>query len=138
MNTAFYNLTPIDHDPFYIGEIERIVPTAETQQEIWLSCAIGGRDASCSYNESISLKLEGILDATILEQALQEVIQRHEALRYTFSADGRQIHVTANSLTKFHYEDIPAQTDSAQKLFLDEFGTRDAAEPFDLGNGPLF
>jgi len=138
MNTNSYDLVSIDHDPFSAGEIERVIPTAETQLEIWLSCAIGGRDANCSYNESISLKLEGTLDAAILEQALQEVIQRHEALRYTFSADGRQIHVTAHSLTKFHYQDITAQTDSAQKVFLDEFSNRDAAEPFDLGNGPLF
>src|SRR5690606_17162502 len=107
-------------------------------QEIWLSCVIGGRDASCSYNESISMKMEEILDAASLEQGIYEVIQRHEALRYTFSADGRRIHVTADSRTKFHYEDISAQVEDAQQMFLDEFCHRDAADPFDLGNGPLF
>lgn len=138
MNTNAYNLVPIDHDPFSTGKIERVIPTAETQQEIWLSCAIGGRDASCSYNESISLELQGALAVGILQEALYDIIRRHEALRYTFSADGRKIHVTADSATKFHYEDISARTDAAQRQFLDEFGRRDATEPFDLSNGPLF
>lgn len=129
---------PIDHDPFSIGEIERVIPTAETQQEIWLSCAIGGRDANCSYNESISLMLEGVLDTAVLERALYDIIQRHEALRYTFSANGRQIHVTERILTKFHYEDISTKATVAQEQYLTDFGNQDARKPFDLGNGPLF
>ena len=138
MNTNSYNLVPIDHDPFALGEIERVIPTAETQREIWLSCAIGGHDANCSYNESISLELEGALDIVILEQSLYDIIQRHEALRYTFSADGTQIHVTEGSLTRFHYEDLSGQTDADRELRLTDFNDRDAKTLFELGTGPLF
>src|SRR5690606_4173003 len=60
-----------------------------------------------------------------------------EALRYTFSANGRQIHVTENSKTKCYFEDISAKNNTEQEQYLTEFGNRDAREPFDLGNGPL-
>ncbi|HWK56128.1 MAG TPA: amino acid adenylation domain-containing protein [Parapedobacter sp.] len=133
-----YDLIPVDYNPFFNGEIERIVPTAETQLEIWLSCTLGGHEASCAYNESISLRLEGYLNIKMLEKALGKIIQRHEALRYTFSADGRQIYVADQYLKTIQFEDISVKSEADQEHDLTEFGNRDAREPFDLQAGPLF
>ena len=48
-----------------------------------------GDDASCAFNESITLQLRGRRStSTLLRGALQDSVARHEALRTTFSADG--------------------------------------------------
>src|SRR5690606_7896621 len=82
--------------------------------------------------------LDGELDIPAVEQALYGVVQRHEALRYTFSADGREIHVTDGRLINFVFEDISGRTAHDQEQYLLAVCGRDAEEPFDLLNGPLF
>ena len=60
----------VDYDPFGAAEVLRVVPTTEAQREIWLADRLSP-DASLAYNESISLEMEGALDAPALERALQ-------------------------------------------------------------------
>lgn len=67
------------------------MPAIEPQREIWISCQLGGADANRSYNESVSLRLKGPFKLLAMERALQEISNRHEALRSTFTDDGKQI-----------------------------------------------
>ena len=55
-------------------------PLTEPQLEI-LTAAQMGDDASCAFNESVSIALDGELDPAALEAALNAVIARHDALR---------------------------------------------------------
>lgn len=48
-------------DPFAGEEILLTAPSTEPQREIWTSVQMGS-DASCAYNESVSLRLLGDLD----------------------------------------------------------------------------
>ena len=50
------NSNPTEFNPFSGAEILNVIPTTESQMEIWLSCALGGDDANRSFNESISLR----------------------------------------------------------------------------------
>jgi len=46
-------LTPVDFNPFQEGkEITKVVFSNEPQKEIWLSCAIGGKESSLAYSGS--------------------------------------------------------------------------------------
>jgi hypothetical protein len=79
----------VEFDPFAGPELLRVVPITESQAEIWAACLLGGDDASRAYNESVTLCLAGPLDQAALRRALQMLVQRHEALRSAFSADGK-------------------------------------------------
>ena len=49
-------LVPVDFDPFVGAPIERTVPTTEAQREVFIASTMG-EEASCAYNESVSLEL---------------------------------------------------------------------------------
>lgn len=133
-----YTYLPIDFDPFAGGELEKIIPAIEPQQEIWASCMIGGADANRSYNESISLQLQGPLQRGALEKALLGVLSRHESLRATFSADGKNLCIRNTPSFDLHWQDLTQLDGGQQDQVLSDFAGQDMLTAFDLANGPLF
>ncbi len=105
-------------------------PLTEAQTEIWLA-AQAGDEASCSFNESFSLILEGQLDEKAIRKAFDAVIARHDAFHIRFDRGGE------------HFQFIPDfKPDLPILEGLDEKGLADviddeARTPFDLINGPL-
>ncbi len=116
----------------------RYVPAIEPQMEIWLSCLLGGADASRSYNESVSLRLTGLMNPSAMEQALKEIVLRHEALRSTFSDDGRQIYIHRDMPLNLRTENLTDQSLQEQEAFISLFTKQNALKVFDLAKGPLF
>ncbi|CAM5765450.1 hypothetical protein LMIY3S_01487 [Labrys miyagiensis] len=110
-----------------------IVPTP-SQTEVWLSAQLGD-EASCAFNESISLSFDGELDAGALTSSLNEVISRHDALRASFDTTGTLIHFAPELLLDLPVIDLSAETspEAALKIRIGE----DARTPFDLVGGPL-
>ena len=82
MSTAFAGaeLESLDFDPFAGGELQRVVPATPPQVEIWLADRLA-QEASLAYNESESFIFEGQLDERALNDALNDLIQRHETRR---------------------------------------------------------
>ncbi|MEO6053889.1 MAG: aminotransferase class III-fold pyridoxal phosphate-dependent enzyme, partial [Chthoniobacterales bacterium] len=112
-------------------------PTTEAQREIWASVQMGD-DANRAYNESNTIEVNGPLDRIALEKALLHIIQRHSALRSTFSEDGQQqffypapenIDLLVTDLTSF-------STESRASRYA-ELKAEGTGIPFDLTNGPL-
>ena len=132
------DLLPVDFDPFGGPEIIRVVPAIEPQLEIWVSCIMGGEDASRSYNESVSLRLSGTFNYDAMQFALRDLIDRHEALRSSFSADGKQICINKELPLHISFADLSTQNPDQQQSYITEFSKKDAEAPFDLLNGPLF
>ncbi len=131
--------TPISHDPFAgEREIEKITFTNEPQREIWLSCIIGGREANLSYNESVSLKMNGSLDVDAMKKAVGNLVLRHEALRATISPNGETLIIYKDVPLTFELEDLtnlpPAEVQKQFKAFV----SLEMATPLDLIEGPLF
>ncbi len=114
------------------------VPTIEPQKEIWISCQLGGPDASRSFNESVSLRFTGLLNVFAMEQALKEIIHRHEALRSTFSEDGRQICVYRNIPLNLRVQNLADKVRNEQEVLISAFTKQNGLEVFDLVKGPLF
>ncbi len=118
-------------DPFSGPELLASVPTTEPQREIWTSAQLGP-DANLAYNESVSVLLRGPLDVPSLERALQELVQRHEVLRSTFSNDGLTLLVAASVEVPLVQHDLTGRPGELEALTV-----RAVSEPFDLEKGPL-
>ncbi|PPL00243.1 non-ribosomal peptide synthetase [Parapedobacter indicus] len=133
-----YTTIAVDFDPFAQGEIEKTIHLTESQEEIWTACIIGGTEANCSYNESLSLILRGDFQHEAMLHALQAVVNRHEALRATISANGEHLCIHAEHRIELHREDLSSLPAAEQAVSLENYGIRDAETPFDLKNAPLF
>ena len=94
------------------------MPTTEAQREVFVASEMG-RDASCAYNESVSLQLTGTLDRDAIEQALRSLPQRHEALRSTISANGTRMVVADRPPLELPFTDLSGSSDAERKKALD-------------------
>jgi amino acid adenylation domain-containing protein len=125
----------VDYDPFAEPELEAVVPSTEMQLEIWTSSQMGN-DASCAFNESCTMHFVGPLDSRAMHSAIQDVVQRHQSLRSTFSADGEQMYIA-----KTLFIDLP-ESQLSDDVRIDEAITEAVAKEvdiaFDLERGPLF
>ena len=111
-------------------------PMTESQLEIWLSDQLGA-DASCSYNESFTLHMHGILNETALLQALSEVIERHDALRATFDREGKIQRIAPKLDLEVPVIDLIGLDASHRSARLQQMIVEDAHKPFKLDQGPL-
>ena len=111
------------------------VPLTESQLEIWLSAQLGD-EASCAFNESVSLRMHGKLDATALQNALNRIVARHDALRATFSATGEAMHIAAAAPFHYPFVDLSAHTPAEAEMAFAELLDTDARTAFDLVAGP--
>jgi len=109
------------------------VPLTENQMEIWLAAQLG-EDASCAFNESVTLSFEGMLDRAALQTALDQVVARHESLRARFSPTGEWLSIAAPEPFRFAFHDLTGAEAGAFDATVDQ----DARTPIDLVNGPVF
>lgn len=129
-------LAPVEYDPFAQAVLSHVVPVTEPQREVWLADKLG-TDASLAYNESVSLRLHGRLDGQALQDALRELVARHDSLRATFSPTGDElciaeeatIHLDRLDLSRLGVEEREAQVRARQLAAVET--------PFDLERGPL-
>jgi len=75
--------------PTHAGAVAGL-PLTESQTEIWLAAQMGD-EASCAFNESVSLKMHGTLNEAALRASLSYLFNRHDALRAAFSASGEEM-----------------------------------------------
>ncbi len=129
-------LIPVEYDPFTGTPIQLTAPTTEPQREVWAASQVS-EEASCSYNESVSLELDGPLDITILKASIASLVLRHESLRSVFESTGTRmvvlrdmpIHLEIQDLAPLAHKEQLAQMAAAVDTMM---GT-----PFNLAQGPL-
>ncbi|VTZ49147.1 Amino acid adenylation domain protein [Methylocella tundrae] len=117
-------------------EPETDVPLTEAQTEIWLSAQLSD-EASCAFNESVTLRLRGRLDRNALTKALNEVIARHDALRAVFQADGQRMRILPSLELDLIERDLERTSRPAAQDAWRDLLAHDARTAFDLVNGPL-
>ncbi|HET9483697.1 MAG TPA: condensation domain-containing protein, partial [Xanthomonadales bacterium] len=110
-----------------------VAPLTESQQEIWLTCQFGDA-ANCSFNESLTLHLDGELDAALFTEAVERVVARHDAFRLRFAPDGATQRLSHDAALRVVTLDFAGHdADSAYHACC----ATEAARPFDLERGPL-
>ena len=106
------------------------LPLTESQTEIWLAAQMGD-EASCAFNESVSLKMHGTLNEAALRASLSFLFNRHDALRAAFSASGEEMRIREPGTVELPITDLTGSQDGLAKLL-----AADARTAFDLVNGP--
>ncbi|MEH1778655.1 MAG: amino acid adenylation domain-containing protein [Nostoc sp.] len=130
-------LTAVDFDPFANGELLLTAPATESQKEIWASVQMGDA-ANCAYNESQSLRLRGELNVKVFQSAVEKLVQRHEALRTTFSTDGNTLCIVASRQIEIPIIDLSNLESQDKQEKLASILRQEVEQPFDLEHGPLF
>ncbi|MEA5603525.1 non-ribosomal peptide synthetase [Nostoc sp. UHCC 0252] len=113
------------------------LPLSYAQQRLWFLDQL--EPNSAFYNIPMALRLVGNLNQPALEQSLQEIIHRHEALRTNFiTVDGKpsQIIQTQENWT-VSVVDLKYLSTTEQEITSQELARQQAIEPFDLANGAL-
>ncbi len=118
------------------ADLERTFPATDPQQEIWAASRLGD-DASCSFNESVLVRLRGVLDVAALHHAVGRLVHHHEALRSTFCpADGR-VCVARVMALDLPLEDLTGLPEPERDARAAATLAGEVATPFDLARGPL-
>lgn len=125
-----------DFDPFAGPQLEATYPATEAQQEVW-TASRWGRDASCAFNESVSLRLRGPLQVAAFEQALACLVAHHEALRTTFAPLDATLCVAARLAVPVGIEDLTTLDFAARDARRLQVLADEVSTPFDLEAGPL-
>ena len=125
-----------EFDPFAGPALLIAAPSTDSQREVWTAARMGD-DASCAFNESSSLHLRGRLDLEALRGALTSVVERHEALRTTFSPDGMTLYVSSSFEVAVPLVDLSGLTPSERDSHLERILGEEVEKPFVLETGPL-
>ncbi len=112
-------------------------PLSFSQQRLWFLDQLEPENPF--YNVAIAARVVGLLDAEVLEAALQAVVARHAALRTTFrSVAGMPEQVVRApgklALARIDLSDMPVGKREAR---LQNLASDEAVRPFDLAHGPL-
>ncbi|MEO0424966.1 MAG: amino acid adenylation domain-containing protein [Pseudomonadota bacterium] len=113
------------------------LPLSYAQERLWFLNHLE-RD-SAFYNIPMALRLRGQLDVDAMRRAVNAVVERHEVLRTSFSADGGVPHQVVHDELAPGFELIDhAEVAPDERARVLERVTREhASRPFDLANGPL-
>lgn len=106
------------------------------QQRIWLISQLEG--AGAAYNEPLAYRLRGSLDQRALLRAFDALAQRHDTLRTRLVAaeDGlRAVIDPPDRGYAVEIDDLSELADPAAQVAA--LRQQEAAQPFDLGGGPL-
>ncbi|MCG8313220.1 MAG: aminotransferase class III-fold pyridoxal phosphate-dependent enzyme [Pseudomonadales bacterium] len=111
-------------------------PLTTSQTDILVASQLSDT-ATCAYNESDTVRLEGSLDIASLQVALDLVLNRHPALNTRISIMNQQQLTDWNMTHTLNILDYSSYTDEATADKLDAFYEDQATTPFDLETGPL-
>jgi amino acid adenylation domain-containing protein len=113
------------------------LPASLAQEQFWVvDELLPGTEL---LNMPYAYRIIGSLDATVLQKSLQEVVNRHEALRTVFrEVDGRLVQVVDKKpRIKLRVTDLSHLPASKREKQATRLSRRDASAPFDLEKGPL-
>ena len=120
-----------------VSEATRTAPLSFAQQRLWFLDQY--EPDNILYNIAHAIRLQGALDVTALEQSLNEILWRHEALRTTFSiVDDRPVQVI-HKVWDFSLTVIELRESSSEKTEATaaRFAAEEAEKPFNLAKGAL-
>lgn len=114
----------------------RFHPMTEPLAEVWLASQMS-RNASLCFNEINLIHLSGPLDRKALDGALQDLVDRHDALRAHFPSGGEGFLVQEEMKVQPEYVDLAAMESAEREAAVAETLERERNTPFSLESGPL-
>ncbi|HIK04822.1 MAG TPA: amino acid adenylation domain-containing protein [Trichormus sp. M33_DOE_039] len=122
-------ITPVSRD--------QAIPLSFAQQRLWFLDQLVG--PSATYNTPTALKITGKLNIPALEQAIIEIVRRHEVLRTSFQKiHETPVQVIHPSVTiTLPVVDLQDLSDQEQAFRVQQLVQQEAHTPFDLQQPPL-
>jgi amino acid adenylation domain-containing protein len=113
------------------------LPVSFAQQRLWFINQL--EPESAAYNVPIGLRVTGELDVTALEQAFDDLIERHETLRTTFVTNNGRPEQLISPPSKFVLSiiDLSHVAASEREKEAQRLTAKEAQVPFNLSTGPL-
>src|SRR5689334_10483536 len=128
---------PVDFDPFGKPAAEPVrFPMTEAQREVWASVQMGA-EASNAYNVCHAFRVRGAFSIAAMKTALQQLVDRHQALRLVCDPDGETQHEVASTKIPVITADLSAMTAAERERETAHYVDRETDLPFDLEKGPL-
>jgi len=114
------------------------LPLSFAQQRLWFLSEL--EPGSAFYNIPIAVRMNGNLNAEVLERTFNEIIRRHEVLRTVFEArDGQPVQLIIPAADfKLEVIDLSDRPRDERESAALELASQEAQRPFDLRHGPLF
>ncbi len=112
-------------------------PLSWAQERLWFLNQLEG--ASATYNLPEAVRITGILDIDVLQQALAEIVRRHEVLRTSFpTVNGTPVQVINSEATiKIKVVDLQQLPEPEIELQIQQLVKQEANTPFNLEIAPL-
>lgn len=122
-----------------IPVIERkgALPLSFTQQRLWFLHQL--ERANTAYNMAYAVDLEGVLDAQLIGEAVNQLIARHESLRTAFTEKGGvpEAILQPHAEMKVSIEDLSELKEEEREEEFKKLVQAYAEHQFDLGVAPL-
>ena len=139
---AFLQQTSLDSNSTF-GVISRVyrdnieVPLSSAQARLWLLDQLQGQSAT--YNMPAAVQIAGSLNVYAFEQALKEIVRRHEVLRTHFNQiNGTPVQVIdPEAGVALPIIDLQGLSEVEQSTQVQHLCTLEAQKPFDLSQSPL-
>lgn len=132
--------TPFRNDPILARTPDDTVKhhLSFNQEQLWFIEQIN--PLSSLYNIFVGLQMKGEFTIDKLENSINKIIQRHEALRTTFSSiDGLPVQqIQPFAPMKIHLTDLSDVPVNERETLAQQQVAQEAHLPFDLHSGPLF
>jgi amino acid adenylation domain-containing protein len=119
------------------GRGAKTLPLTESQREIWLGAQVS-KEISCSFNQSVMVRLRGRLEVQGLVDSLQGLVDRHEALRVIVGTSGQEQQVRPDVPVEVDFIDLSGLPEGGAQAEIERLLRAETTRPFDLANGPLF
>ncbi|MEG4054806.1 MULTISPECIES: amino acid adenylation domain-containing protein [unclassified Microcoleus] len=114
------------------------IPLSFAQQRLWFFDQFEA--GKSFYNLPGAIRLKGKLNVAVLEQTFNEILNRHEALRSTFTeVQGQPVQVIAPPVSRLWLPviDLRELPQSDREAAVNQLSAKEAQQPFDLQRGPL-
>ncbi|MBB5863263.1 non-ribosomal peptide synthase/polyketide synthase [Xanthomonas sp. 3058] len=128
-----------DSDSIPQRDPDRPIPLSFAQQRLWLLAQLDPGSAS-AYLIPAGVRLRGALQVTALQQTLERIVARHEALRtriVTVNGAAEQLIDPAGSGFALTHVDLSRHSPAEAQAEAHRHALQEASTPFDLAHGPL-
>ncbi len=119
------------------SEAEGPAPLSSTQERVWFIDRLEG--SSIAYHIAVTLNIEGELHRVALQEALNALLERHQALRTVVTEVGGKAAQKVRPATAFalRVADLQELAPRPQQQAMQRCVEEELRAPFDLREGPL-
>lgn len=115
-----------------------LFPLSFTQEWVWWNARL--KPGTSLFNAPLALRIEGRLDAEVLQRTIQELVARHEVLRTSFHHLARTVVQAVEPVPprfELPVEDLAGGDREEQERTVERLAMEERSRPFDLTRGHL-